>query len=123
MTTYISETLTWTDDEERAVANEVLEMVNSPKSRVMKQKDGSCDVYHVNVGNEEKATIVNRKMEEDSQGSWIIYSGKFKQQGIGPFVDDSDFNKGLSNGKGIRNTLVSKIAAQQVLNNAYNRTR
>ena len=112
---YQSDSLEWTEEEEQATAQNVADMVNSPKSTVQKMKDGFCDVYNVTMDNEKKATIVNVKMDEKDPGSWRIFSGKFEQQGIGPFVDGSSFDKNLNNGKGIRHTINNKMAVQQAL--------
>ena len=63
----------------------------------------------------EKAKIINIKTEENQSGSWKIFAGKFEQQGIGPFVDNSEFDKNFSNGKGIRHSINNKIATQLAL--------
>lgn len=114
MTTYQSDDFEWTDEEELETAKNVSDMLASGKSSVRKYKDGACDVFDVTLG-EEKATIVNVKTEEKDSGSWKIFAGKFKHHGIGPFVDDSEFDKTFNNGKGIRQTIHNKIATQQAL--------
>ena len=114
MTIYKSDSLEWTDEEEKATIQKVSNMITSPKSNLYKYKDGSCDVYDVTMG-DEKATIINIKTDEKQSGSWKVLAGKFNQQGIGPFVDDSDFDKNFNQGKGIRRTINNKIATQQAL--------
>ena len=122
MTTHISDEFTWTDKEENDTAREVVNMVNSSKHSIRKFKDGSCDVYEVSSDGKKRATIVNRKMEDNDEGSWVIFSGKFEKHGIGPFVDDSPFSKEISNGIGIKRTVNNKIISQQqALKRGYNR--
>lgn len=122
MTTHISDDLTWTDQEEKDTAKDVVNMINSSQNTIRKFKEGSCDVYEVSSGSEKKVTIVNRKMEDKDQGSWVIFSGKFERTGIGPFVDGSSFDQEITNGTGIRKTVNNKIALQQhTINRGYGR--
>lgn len=114
MTIYQSDILEWTDEDEQLAVKKIAEMISSPKSSVRKSKDGSCDVYDVTMG-KEKATIVNLNTDENTSGCWKIFVGKFEKQGIGPFVDGSDFDKNFSNGKGIKNAINNKLVAQQVV--------
>ena len=110
MTTHISDDLTWTDKEEKDTAINVVNMINSPRSTLRKFYDGYCEVYEVKMDEEEKATIVNRKDDDNKPGCWVIFSGKFKKHGIGPFVDDSGFDNTIG---GIRKTVNNKIEVQE----------
>lgn len=114
MTVYKSDNMEWTDKDEQITVQKVSEMIASSKSNIQKHRDTFCDVYDITMG-EEKAKIINIKTEENQSGSWKIFAGKFEQQGIGPFVDNSEFDKNFSNGKGIRHSINNKIAAQLAL--------
>lgn len=119
-TTHISDNFTWTDKDEKDTAKEVISMLNSPKSTLRKSRDGNCDVYEVKLGSE-SATIVNRKMDEKDQGSWVIFAGKFENKGIGPFVDGSSFDSEITNQKGLRTSLNNKMVMQQQMHHGYTR--
>ena len=113
--TIVSDNFSYTELEAKLAAKETAGLISSPKTMITKHKDGSCDVYKVKEGKEEKAIIINVKMSEDDNGSWKISCGKFLEHDycIGPFVDGSEFDKELSGGRGIREILNTKLAMQQ----------
>lgn len=112
MNTHISDALTYTDKEYKDAAKQVINMIKSPNSGIRKFKDGSCDVYEVSDG-KNKSTIVNRKMDPNDPGCWVIFSGKFEKMGIGPFNDESPFSQQITDGTGIKKIINNKIAIQQ----------